>query len=104
MQDSDATLILFTGSLTGGTKLTRDLGLRESKAVLAVDAAELSEARAIDVVESFIVEKNIGVLNVAGPRASGWHRGQEFAFCVIAGVICTMRSISAIGGARDEPR
>lgn len=104
VQDSDATLILFTGSLTGGTKLTRDLGLRESKAVLAVDAAELSEARAIDVVESFIVEKNIGVLNVAGPRASGWHRGQEFAFCVIAGVICTMRSISAIGGARDEPR
>jgi len=103
VQDSDATLILFTGLLTGGTELTRDLCLRESKAVLVVNAAELSEARAIDLAESFIVEKNIGVLNVAGPRASGWRRGQEFAFYVIASVICTVRSISAIGGASDEP-
>ena len=72
VQDSDGTLVLFTGSLTGGTKLTRDLCLRERKAFLVVDAAQVSVAQAIDRVGSFIVEQNIHVLNVAGPRSSGW--------------------------------
>ncbi len=52
-----------------------------------VDAARVSVANAIDVVRSFIMERNIRVLNVAGPRGSGWDGGHKFAFDVIAGVI-----------------
>jgi hypothetical protein len=33
------------------------------------------------------MEQNVRVLNVAGPRSSGWDGGHEFAFYVIAGVI-----------------
>jgi hypothetical protein len=54
VKDSDGTLILFTGSLTGGTKLTRDLCLRERKAFLVVDAAQVSVADAVDDMASFI--------------------------------------------------
>ena len=87
VQDSDATLILFTGSLTGGTKLTRDLCLKEKKAFLVVDAARVSVVDAIAGVGMFIMERNIRVLNVAGPRGSGWDGGHKFAVDVIAGVI-----------------
>jgi Circularly permutated YpsA SLOG family len=87
VQDSDGTLILFTASLTGGTKLTRDFCLRERKPFLLVDAARVSVTDATAGVATFIMEKNIRVLNVAGPRASGWERGHTFAFDVIAGVM-----------------
>ena len=87
VQDSDGTLILFTESLTGGTKLTRDLCLREQKPFLVVDSAQVSVADAIDGVGAFIVEQNIRILNVAGPRASGWGGGHAFAFNIAAGVI-----------------
>jgi hypothetical protein len=100
--DSDGTVILFTGSLTGGTKLTRDLCLRERKAFRLVNAAQVSVSEAIDEVASFIKEQNIRVLNVAGPRRSGWNGGHELAFNVIAGVIGTARSSSAVRGMSDE--
>jgi len=87
VQDCDGTLILFTTSLTGGTKLTRDLCLREKKPFLVVDAEWVSVADAITGVTIFIMERNIGVLNVAGPRGSAWEEGHKFAFDIIAGVI-----------------
>jgi hypothetical protein len=87
VQDSDGTLILFTGALTGGTTLTRDFCLRERKAFVVLDAALVSVAVAIDGVGSFIMEQNIRVLNVAGPRASGWDGGHAFAFDIVAAVI-----------------
>ena len=87
VEDSDGTLILFNGSLTGGTKLTRDLCVREKKAFFVVDATLVPMAEAIDGVRSFIVDQNIRVLNVAGPRASGWGRGHQFAFEVICGTL-----------------
>jgi hypothetical protein len=87
VQDSDGTLILFTGLLTGGSKLTRDFCLRESKPLLAVDAAQVAVSEAIDGVGCFIVQHDIQVLNVAGPRATGWGGGHQFAFDVISGVL-----------------
>jgi hypothetical protein len=67
-----------------------------------VNAAQVSVSEAIDEVASFIKEQNIRVLNVAGPRRSGWNGGHELAFNVIAGVIGTVRSSSAICGMSDE--
>jgi len=87
VQDSDGTLILFAGLLTGGTKLTRDFCQREGKAIFVVDAAQTPAANAIYGVWSFIEEQNIRVLNVAGPRGSGWDGGHGFAFDVVASVI-----------------
>lgn len=87
VHDSDGTAILFNQSLTGGTKLTRDLCIREKKPFIVLDAAQISVERAVKAMLRFIEENDIQTLYVAGPRSSGWEGGYAFAFDVIAGVI-----------------
>jgi hypothetical protein len=74
--DSDGTLIVYEGELSGGTALTAAHARRLGKPLLAIDVA----ASTIDTthhirhvacrVREWIVRNNISVLNVAGPRAS----------------------------------
>jgi hypothetical protein len=87
VHDGDGTAILFKQPLTGGTKLTRDLCIREKKPFIVLDATQISEARASAAIFRFIQENEIAILNVAGPRLSGWPQGYDFALAVIGGVI-----------------
>jgi hypothetical protein len=89
--DSDGTLILFNREITGGTKLTRGFCVMDRKPFLAVDAGRVSVAEAVIQVMGFVAEKKIAVLNVAGPRASGWSDGYQFALAVVGGVIGLVR-------------
>lgn len=77
VQDSDGTVILFSGTLSrgtlsGGTLLTRKLCVRDKKALIVLDANELTALHAADAIVRFLDELAIKVLNVAGPRLSGW--------------------------------
>jgi hypothetical protein len=90
VQASDGTVILFSGSLSGGTLLTQKLCMREKKPFVALDAVEMTKLRAADAVEHFIEENQIQVLNVAGPRLSGWPHGYTFALGVISAVISNL--------------
>jgi len=65
--DSDATLILCRGPLSGGTKLTRELAERYAKPCLVVD---LDRPPGPEVVRRWIVESQAEILNIAGPRES----------------------------------
>ncbi|MHB8970001.1 MAG: putative molybdenum carrier protein [Pirellulaceae bacterium] len=65
--DSDATLILCCGPLTGGTELTQRLALHHARPCLVVDLQRDPDA---DAVRQWIEMHRIGVLNVAGPRES----------------------------------
>jgi hypothetical protein len=65
--DSDGTLILFRGSLTGGTKLTARFAKRHKKPLLILNFDEKPE---IAAVRSWLSEHQVEVLNVAGPRES----------------------------------
>jgi hypothetical protein len=87
LQDSDGTVILFNGTLSGGTLLTRNLCVRAKKPFIALDARQLSALRAAEVILRFLEERAIDVLNVAGPRLSGWPGGYGFALRVVGGVI-----------------
>jgi hypothetical protein len=87
VQDSDGTAILFKQSLTGGTKLTRDSCIREKKPFIVLDATQISVERASAAIVRFIAENEISVLNVAGPRLSGWNEGYAFALHVVGAVI-----------------
>jgi hypothetical protein len=87
VQDSDGTAILFSHSLSGGTKLARDLCIREKKPFIVLDATQISESRAAAAILRFVEENEIQVLNVAGPRASGWAEGYAFALAVLGDVI-----------------
>jgi hypothetical protein len=79
VRDSDATLIVTFGKPTGGTAATladcRALG----RPVLLVDADTLDVSTATKRVRSFLAQHGVGVLNVAGPRASGHADGYRYA-------------------------
>jgi hypothetical protein len=89
VRDSDGTLILFTGALSGGTKFTRDLCVGEKKPFMEFDFARISVERAVPAVLSFLDESEVAVMNVAGPRASGWAEGYEIALAVVASVLAS---------------
>ena len=65
--DSDATLILTHGPLTGGTALTRRLARELGKPNLVMDPAATDE---VEAVRSWCREHRVRTLNVAGPRES----------------------------------
>jgi hypothetical protein len=86
--DSDGTAIFYDGSLSGGTRLTRDLCELLSRPCNLISARETPDPIvAADAVVKFIEDNNVQTLNVAGPRASGWGAGYRFAAEVIGGVI-----------------
>lgn len=87
VHDSDGTAILFHQSLTGGTKLTRDLCIREKKPFVVLDANQITVERAVAAVLRFVQENEIQTLNVAGPRLSGWAEGYAFSMAVVERVI-----------------
>jgi hypothetical protein len=89
--DSDGTVLIYFNSLKGGTRLTRNLCALEKKAYLLVDAERFSVEEAVRAVLRFVAAHEIGVLNVAGPRASGWAEGYEFTLAVMGRVIDSVR-------------
>lgn len=74
--DSDGTLILHLGPLSGGTLLTLQLARRWAKPVLAIDLAKLqpelplTQTQGPTSVSRWIQEYGIETLNLAGPRES----------------------------------
>jgi hypothetical protein len=89
--DSDGTAILFHGLLGGGTLLTLNLCKREGKPHVVIDASTTSESEAAAEIGRFVEEHEIQVLNVAGPRASGWKQGYAFAMATVREVIARCR-------------
>jgi len=67
VRDSDATLILARGELTGGTAYTARVAHELGRPLLVV-APEASE---VGRVVAWLDEQHVRVLNVAGPRESG---------------------------------
>jgi hypothetical protein len=68
--DSDGTLIVSHGKLTGGSKLTRELAMENGKYWLHINLVKTSQFDAAVKINQWIADKHIEVLNVAGPRAS----------------------------------
>lgn len=68
VRDSDGTLILTRGPLSGGTALTRRLAKELDKPCLVVDLARRPHA---SDVSAWLAAHDIRILNVAGPRESG---------------------------------
>jgi hypothetical protein len=67
VRDSDATLILCLGPISGGTRLTRDEARRQQKPCLVL---KLSDSPDIAEFRGWLEEHKVQVLNIAGPRES----------------------------------
>src|ERR1700723_3289748 len=93
--DSDGTVILYQGSLSAGTRLTRDLCKLLNRPCVLISARETPvPLAAAEAVLKFIEDNNIETLNVAGPRLSDWKEGYGFSLSVIQEAIRNSRMTS----------
>jgi len=70
VRDSDATLILSHGPLTGGSLLTYQEATRACRPLLHLDLDRLSVGAAAAQLRAWLARVRPATLNVAGPRAS----------------------------------
>jgi len=90
VMDSNATVILAPGDLTGGTLLTLVFCQQHGKPVLVIDATKTAESDVAAKIAQIVEEHSVGLLNVAGPRASGWPHAHEYArrtICALLGLL-----------------
>lgn len=68
--DSTGTVIISRGKLTGGSKLTASFARVAGKPGCHIDLFSNDTFEAAIILQSFILENQVRILNVAGPRAS----------------------------------
>ena len=90
VRDSDATLIIARGELTGGTLQTAEFA-RDLRKPLFI--ADLSRQAPAEGFCAFLESNRVGILNVAGPRES-----------TCPGIYCEARAFlrSILGGETEE--
>ncbi len=71
VKHSDATLIVYRDSISGGTASTLRFCKQQQRPYLLIDSAQLDIQQAVAMIEQFIAQHQVETLNVAGPRASG---------------------------------
>lgn len=67
--DSDATLIISRGGLTGGSHFTRQMAIQHGRPWFHVDLSKTSAFGSARTISAWIYHHDVKVLNVAGPRA-----------------------------------
>lgn len=67
---SDGTVIVTHGQLTGGSLLTRKKAIGHNKPFIHLDMDTLTPDEGAELLRDFIENNDIGILNVAGSRAS----------------------------------
>lgn len=87
VEDSDGTLILHPGALSEGTLYTLEHCQALAKPVRVVDGSVTGAAAAAAIALAFVAEHDIHRLNVAGPRASKWPGGRDYACDAITALL-----------------
>jgi hypothetical protein len=68
--EADGTLIISRGPLTGGPEYTREMAVKHDRPWLHIDLSRTAAFHAATTINQWILQKEIDILNVAGPRAS----------------------------------
>jgi len=80
VKDSDGTIIIYPGKLTGGTEQTVEFCVGQQRPHLIVDSSRVSREDAARLIGEFVRKNKIDVLNVGGPRQTEWAEGYGYAF------------------------
>ncbi len=83
VKDSDGTVIIYPGKLSGGTEQTVRFCIDVRRPHQLIDASKASAEDAEKLIVDFVCKNKIDVLNVAGPRQSEWPEGYDYAFRVL---------------------
>lgn len=68
--DSDGTLIVSHGLLTGGSALTTSYAEKHKKPWIHIDLEMTSYSEAVKIIQEWVERNGIKTMNVAGPRES----------------------------------
>ena len=82
---SDGTVIIYAGTLSGGTEQTVRFCVELQRPHQLIDASMLSTEQASKLIADFVRMNRIDILNVAGPRQSEWAEGYDYAFRALEG-------------------
>jgi hypothetical protein len=80
VKDSDGTVIIYPGRLSGGTEQTVRFCVELQRPYQLIDASKLSAEDAARLIADFVLKNKIKILNVAGPRQSEWPEGYDYAY------------------------
>jgi hypothetical protein len=93
--DSDGTAIFYFEEPQGGTELTLAFCIKHKKPYKLIDAEEVSEERAAQMIKRCIEAHAVLVLNVAGPRLSRSPRIYAYTYE-------TIRRLLSVDGINDQ--
>lgn len=88
--DSDATLIIHFGAVSGGTALTREYCRRLDRPCLLLDLGAASTAETLVRLGTFLQTHAVRTLNVAGPRESSMPGAEDRSRELIAALLQTL--------------
>jgi putative molybdenum carrier protein len=80
VKDSDGTVIIYLGKLSGGTEQTVRFCEEQQRPHQLINASKISSAEAAKLIGGFVRRSKVVILNVAGPRKSEWPGGHDYAF------------------------
>jgi len=80
VKDSDGTVIIYPGKLSGGTEQTVRFCIELQRPHQLIDASKISAKVGAKLISDFVREHKIDVLNVPGPRQSEWPEGYDYAY------------------------
>lgn len=83
VRDSDATVIFHSAELRGGTAETVRCCDELQRPHLCIDANTADARSAAESLAQFVRDRTACILNVAGPRASEWPAGYDYAARVL---------------------
>ncbi len=87
LADADGTLILYFGMLEGGTEETAYRCMKLHRSYKLIDGCEIPVCRAVELTKTFITEKRVAILNVAGPRASKSPQAYRYAYDLVSALL-----------------
>jgi len=93
VKDSNGTVVIYFGELRGGTEQTVRFCIELRRPHQLIDASKVASENAAELIDRFVRENQIGVLNVAGPRHSEWAAGYDYVSRVLE-IFLALRSTS----------
>ena len=97
--DSDGTLIVSHGELTGGSAYTRKMAMKHGRTWLHADLNKLPTFQAAIIIENWISKNGIETLNVAGPRDSK----DSLIYGLVTVILELVFNLGTVKGDRSEP-
>jgi hypothetical protein len=84
LQEAGGTIIIYFGSLSGGTEKTLFECIAQERPYLLIDAQEVAVGQAAHRIQAFVQAHQLGSLNIAGPRASHEPEARNYAYLAVS--------------------